>query len=232
MINLSGKISLLIHLKMSGQLILQEESKNGKRERFVGGHPTTDMYSQLPNNSTRVIFEFSDRSKLFFNDQRKFGWIKIGDPISNFGNLISGLGPEPLEKDFTWQILKKNLLKHKTMPIKVAIMDQSVISGVGNIYANEACFDAKLDPRVKVSQLTDAQYQKLHTGIIRCLKDGIKHGGSTMAHFVNDKGQKGYFLDYAHVYWRNGEKCKICGTNIKKVQLAGRGTYYCPNCQS
>lgn len=219
------KISLLIHLKMSGQLVYD----NGKR--FVGGHPTPDMVDAMPNNHTRVIFSFSDGSHLYFNDQRKFGWVRVvGEQVRDDSSL-KNLGPEPLEKDFTWHVLKQNLLKHKSMLVKVAIMDQTVVAGVGNIYANEACFDAKIDPRTKVGSLTDGQFKSLYKGVIRSLKDGIKYGGASRAHFVDSEGHKGYFLDYAYVYGRDKHKCKVCKTEIKKIQLGGRGTYFCPTCQ-
>jgi len=219
------KVTLLFHMKMSGQLIYEDE------KRFIGGHPTEDMLGVMPNPHTRVIFTFSNGSHLYFNDQRKFGWIKFGNLTSDFGYLMSGLGPEPLEKDFTWQVLKQNLLKHPKMPVKVAIMDQSVVSGVGNIYANEACFNAGIDPRKKVTELSAEEFKSLHRGVIRSLRDGIKYGGSTKVHFVDPEGHKGYFLDYAFVYWRDKHPCKVCGTEIKKISLGGRGTYLCPHCQ-
>ncbi len=220
------EITLLFHLKMTGQVIYDD----GKR--FVGGHPTPDMRNSMPNSHTRVIFEFSDGSHLYFNDQRRFGWIRIVDRQQVTGDSsLKNLGPEPLEKEFSWQILKQNLLKHKKTPVKVAIMDQSVVSGVGNIYSNEACFDAKIDPRIKVKDLTDEQFKRLHRGIVVSLKDGIKHGGSSRAHFVDAEGRKGYFLDYAFVYGRDEHPCKVCKTEIKKITLGDRGTYYCPKCQ-
>lgn len=221
-----GKITLLFHLKMSGQLIFDD----GKR--FIGGHPTLDMIGQMPNSHTRVIFSFTNGDHLYFNDQRRFGWVRIvnSDQVTGDSSL-KNLGPEPLEKGFTWQILKENLLKHKSQPVKVAIMDQTVVSGVGNIYANEACFDTKLDPRTKVKDLTDLQFKKLHAGIIKSLETGIKYGGSTRVHFVDPEGHKGYFLDYAYVYWKDKHPCKVCKTEIRKIQLGGRGTYFCPKCQ-
>lgn len=217
-------ITLLFHLKMTGQLIWEDG------ERFIGGHPTEDMMGKMPNLHTRVIFSFSDGSHLYFNDQRKFGWIKI---IQNSVRQLAdqNLGPEPLEKDFTWEIMKNNLLKHKSMSVKVAIMDQSVVSGVGNIYSNEACFNSRLDPRTKINNLSDLQFKRLHLGIVKALKDGIKYGGSTRAHFVDPEGHKGYFLDYAFVYGRDSHPCKVCKTEIKKISLGGRGTYFCPKCQ-
>lgn len=225
-IDITGNLTLLFHLKMSGQLVFNGNSK------FIGGHPTEDMTGDMPNKHTRVIFSFSDGSHLFFNDQRKFGWIKIVNRKSLIVNrLFEKLGPEPLEKSFTWQILKSNLLNHKSQSVKAAIMDQSVVSGIGNIYANEACFDTGINPATLVSQLSDEQFKKLYYGIVKSLKDGIKFGGSTRANFVDSEGQKGYYLDYAYCYGRNRQKCKMCGTQIKKISLGGRGTYFCPNCQ-
>lgn len=227
-IDLSGGKSLLFHLKMSGQMIYLD----GK-EIFAGGHPTQDMKDEMPNKSTRVVFTFSDGSKLFFNDQRKFGWIKVvnTDKISD-DTFYKGLGPEPLDQSFTSKVLQDRLQKHKNWPIKVAIMDQSTVAGIGNIYAAEACFDAKIDPRMKVSELKDVDFDRLNKAIVRSIQDGIKYGGSSRANFVNAEGEKGLFLDYAYVYNRKGAPCKICKTPIKKLELAGRGTYYCPNCQN
>lgn len=225
-IDLTGNQTLLFHLKMTGQLIWVGKS------RFIGGHPTIDMVGPLPTSSTRVIFSFSDGSHLYFNDQRRFGWVKVVDSKQvTVDSLFKNFGPEPLEKEFSWEVLKNNLLKHKSMPIKVAIMDQVVVSGVGNIYSNEACFDAKIDPRTKVGELDDKQFQALHKGIVKSLQDGIKHGGSSRAHFVDAEGHRGYFLDYAFVYGRDKHPCKVCKSEIKKVQLGARGTYFCPNCQ-
>ncbi|MDD5416326.1 MAG: bifunctional DNA-formamidopyrimidine glycosylase/DNA-(apurinic or apyrimidinic site) lyase [Candidatus Daviesbacteria bacterium] len=227
--------TILFHLKMTGQLIYED----GKR--MIGGHPTEDMLGKMPNPHTRVIFSFSDGSHLYFNDQRKFGWVRVSDKQSlrsvdlrgkvTSDKLFKNLGPEPLEKEFTWQALKQNLLKHRRMPVKVAIMDQSVLSGVGNIYSNEACFNAKIDPRKKVGDMKDREFKALHDGIIKALKDGIAHGGSTRAHFVDPEGHKGYFLDYAKVYGKGGYLCQGCKGKVKKITLGGRGTYFCPKCQ-
>lgn len=225
-------VILLIHLKMTGQLIWQGGSGKGKGERMIGGHPTPDMVGPMPNSHTRVIFSFSDGSHLYFNDQRRFGWIRVVNSGQVTGDSsLKNLGPEPLERDFTWEILKQNLLKHRSMPVKVAIMDQTVVSGVGNIYANEACFNAKLDPRTKVGDMGDKEFKAIHKGAIRALREGIKYGGSTRAHFVDAEGHKGYFLDYVFVYGRDRHPCKVCKTEIKKITLGGRGTYFCPSCQ-
>ncbi len=225
--DLSGNVSLLFHLKMSGQLVWEGNSK------FIGGHPTEDMLGQMPNPHTRVIFSFVDGSHLYFNDQRRFGWVRVvASQQMARESVLKNLGPEPLDKGFAWQVLKQNLLKHKTQPVKVAIMDQSVVAGVGNIYANEACFNARLDPRTKVGNMSDDQFKRLYTGIVKALQDGLKYGGSTRVHFVDAEGRKGYFLDYANVYWKEGYPCKSCPGKVKKITLAGRGTYFCPSCQT
>lgn len=225
-IELDNDQVLLIHLKMSGQLIFD----NGKR--LIGGHPTEDMLDKMPNAHTRVIFSFTDGSHLYFNDQRKFGWVKVVEKSKiNEQKILEQLGPEPLTKEFTWEVLKQNLLKHPSMPVKVAIMDQSVVSGVGNIYANEACFLAGLDPRNKVSHLSDGQFKKLYYGIVQALKAGIKYGGSTRVNFTNPQGEKGYFLNYANVYEKEDYPCKGCNSKVKKIRLGSRGTYFCPGCQ-
>ncbi len=226
-IDLSGDLILLFHLKMTGQLVWMK-SEN----RFVGGHPTSDMLGNLPNSHTRVIFEFSDGSKLYFNDQRRFGWIKMSSKLEfRSEKFFEKLGPEPLEKGFSQKILKENLLKHLSMPIKVAIMDQTVVAGVGNIYASEALFLAQIHPGKKVGLLSDLEIKKLHKGIIKSLQDGIAYRGSTMTHFKDTEGKKGDFLSHAFVYRREGQKCKKCKLTIKKFKIAGRGTYFCPNCQ-
>lgn len=232
----SPLVTILFHLKMTGQLIYDDGKKpalpDGSRGRIVGGHPTADMRNKMPNSHTRVVFTFSDNSHLYFNDQRRFGWVKIVDRQQILdSSLFKDLGPEPLEKGFNWQILKLNLLRHKSMPVKVSLMNPKVVAGIGNIYASEACFKAGIDPRVKSVSLTDQQFQVLCKAIVEVLKKGIKYGGSTRAHFVDSEGRKGYFLDYAFVYGKDKHPCKVCKTEIKKIQLAGRGTFFCSNCQ-
>ena len=246
-IDLDSK-TLLVHLKMSGQLILvshgprvkdqekfisgPKQKKENTENRFIGGHPTQDMSGQMPNKSTRVIFTFSDNSKLYFNDQRKFGWIKVVSQGSGvIDQVLGNLGPEPLDKEFTQKILKIHLQKHKSLPIKVALMDQQTIAGIGNIYASESLFNDGINPQKIVSKLTDNEISRLHRGIITALKNSIKYGGSSRTHFVNADGEKGVFLDFAYVYQRAKKPCKICQAPIAQIKQAGRSTFFCPNCQ-
>ncbi len=232
---MTNDTTLLFHLKMSGQIIYQPVTSYQKpATRFSGGHPTQDMLGQMPNKSTRVIIYFNDYSKLYFNDQRKFGWIKVverekGKAIRE--KFLDKLGPEPLEKEFTVEVLNSQLQKRKNQPVKVAILDQEVVAGVGNIYAAEAVFLAKLDPRKKVKDLTEEDFTRLHQGIVKSLSLGVKYKGSSSVHFVNEEGQRGYFLDYAYVYGRENLPCKICQTILTKIKLGGRGTVFCEVCQ-
>ncbi len=229
--NSSQILTILFHLKMSGQVIFVGK-QGAKKGGFSLGHPTTDMFDEMPNKSTRVIFEFSNGSKVYFNDQRKFGWVKVIKRAEIEGlKTFQELGPEPLEGSFSWKILKECLLKHKNIVIKVALLDQKTIAGVGNIYASEALFIAKIDPRRIVSTLSDNDFQKLHAGIIESLQKSIEEGGSSRTHYVNVEGKRGSYLDFAFVYNRKDGICRICRSRIKKITLGGRGTFYCELCQ-
>jgi formamidopyrimidine-DNA glycosylase len=219
---------LLVHLKMSGQLILIPA---GAGSKFIGGHPTRDMFGDLPNKTTRIIFNLSDGSKLFFNDQRKFGWVRMESGKAEGIKLLSSMGPEPLEESFAWETLKINLLRRKNTSVKVTLLDQRLVAGVGNIYACEACFIAGIHPKKRIVSLSDQEFRNLFKAIREALKRGIKYGGSSKTHFINPAGKKGLFLDHAFVYGREGFPCKNCGSEIKKIKLGGRGTFFCPTCQ-
>jgi formamidopyrimidine-DNA glycosylase len=227
LIELSTKYSLIIHLKMTGQLVFR-----GKNERFGAGHPSSSLVGELPDRSTRVTFEFSDSTKLFFNDQRKFGWARLLPtaevPMLDFFKKV---GPEPLAADFTWQNMKERLLKRKNTSVKAALLDQSVIAGVGNIYADESLWGAKIHPSTLVRSLSDANFKLLHTSLRDILELSISKGGSTDQHYVDAEGKRGKYLTFANVFRREGQPCSRCGTIIIKTRVAGRGTHICPFCQ-
>jgi formamidopyrimidine-DNA glycosylase len=227
LIALSNRYSLVIHLKMTGQLVFQ-----GQTVRFGAGHPTDSLVGQLPDKSTRIIFSFVDGSRLFFNDQRKFGWIRLLPTleIPNI-NFIQKLGPEPLEPEFTWQIFKHQLQRRVKSNIKAVLLDQTVIAGVGNIYADESLWEAKIHPETLVNQLTDKHIQTLQLSLVKILQIGIDKGGSTDRNYVDAEGRKGSYLQFAKVFRRNGQACPRCGTEIIKIRVAGRGTHLCPHCQ-
>lgn len=225
-VDLSSEYSLLIHLKMTGQIVFRGE------ENWGAGHPNDSFLGQLPDRSTRVIFTLSDGNMLFFNDQRKFGWIKLY-PTMSIDDLpeITKLGPEPLIGDPTEEFIRR-IRRHPRIAVKAAILDQTTIAGVGNIYADESLWRAQLHPQTKVGQLEDDDLKKLLTCIQEVMNTSITAGGSTARNYVKADGSKGDYLDkFAAVYNRASLPCFRCGREIIKIKVAGRGTHYCPYCQ-
>lgn len=227
LVALSTKYSLVIHLKMTGQLVFR-----GKGVRFGAGHPSNSLVGELPDRSTRVTFEFTDGSRLFFNDQRKFGWVRLM-PTTEIVNLdfFKKVGPEPLGAEFTWQDMRERLQRRKNTSIKAALLDQSVIAGVGNIYADESLWGAKIHPSTLVRDLPVTKFKLLHTALRDVLELSISKGGSTDQHYVDAEGKRGKYLTFANVFRKEGLPCPRCGTTIIKTRVAGRGTHLCPKCQ-
>lgn len=225
-IGLSSGYSMLVHLKMTGQLVYV-----GK-ERFGAGHPSNSLVDKLPDKSTRVIFNFIDGSNLYFNDQRKFGWIKLIPTIDiiNFP-FIAKLGPEPLDNKFTYREFHERLKKRQNSVIKAALLDQTVIAGVGNIYADESLWGAKIHPQTRVKDLSIEQIKLLFDDLVYVLQLSIDKGGSSNRNYVNAEGQRGSFTDFARVFRRENQPCPRCGEIIIKIRTAGRGTHLCPVCQ-
>lgn len=224
-------LHLLIHLKMTGQLIYRKGQPACRQAGFGGGHPVPPFEAPVPNKYTYITFDLSDGSTLYYNDLRQFGWIKIvtSDKLKK---ELAGFGPEPLSKDFSIEQLKSNLLKHKRLKIKPTLMDQSVVAGLGNIYAAEACFQAGLRPDRKIETLSDKDFQNLYSAIKKVLPLAIKYKGTSADAYVTLEGKKGGYASKLWVYGREGELCpKKCGGKVKKVMMAGRGTYFCSNCQ-
>jgi len=227
MIDLSTNYTLVIHLKMTGQLVFVDSTS-----RFGAGHPNDSLVGNLPDKSTRVIITFSDESHLFFNDQRKFGWVRL-IPTAEVPNLpfMLKVGPEPLEPDFTAKQFIARFKKRPRTSIKAAILDQSVIAGVGNIYADESLWGAKIHPARKVESVTDAELTELYSQVRYVMNLSIEKGGSTNRNYVNAEGKKGSYMDFARVFRREGLQCPRCGDEIVKIRVAGRGTHICLTCQ-
>jgi formamidopyrimidine-DNA glycosylase len=225
-LDLDRGLSLVFHLKLTGQIIFQDGV------RIAGGHPVPPLNTPVPNSTTHIIFSFKSGAKLYFNDLRKFGWVKFLE-TGEVGNLPAMIeyGPEPLSPEFTLDYLKSVLKKRPRMPIKQVLMDQKLIAGIGNIYAAESLFLAKIRPQRKAGEVTEEEAKRLYESILEALKVAIAHRGSSSATFVGGTGERGMHLDYAYVYNRESEPCKVCKTPIKKERLGGRGTYYCPHCQ-
>jgi len=225
-IKLSGPLDLLIHLKMTGQLIYQPQI--GKI--VVGGHPQPGGLINLPNSFTRVILSFTNDSKLFFNDLRKFGWIRLADD-KTIKTLFAKNGPEPLSKDFSLLVFQQILARFPRRPIKQILLDQTLIAGLGNIYVDEACFNAKILPTRKTSTLKPKEITKLHQAIIAILKLSISKKGTSSRNYVRADGSQGGFVPYLNVYGRSKETCKVCKQPIQKIKFVGRGTHFCKYCQ-
>ena len=227
LIELSSKYSLVIHLKMTGQLVFASSS-----ERFGAGHPNDSLVGRLPDKSTRVTITFTDGSRLFFNDQRKFGWMRL-IPTAEVVNLdfFKKVGPEPLSDDFDWHALRERLLRRKNTNIKAALLDQTVVAGVGNIYADEALWGAKLHPSTLVRDISAPKFHKLYDELVYVLRLSIEKGGSSDRNYVNAEGKRGSYISFARVFRREGQPCPRCGNIIEKTRVAGRGTHICPHCQ-
>jgi formamidopyrimidine-DNA glycosylase len=222
-IELSGNYSLVIHLRMTGQLVFR-----GK-EVFGAGHPSKSLVNELPDKSTRVIIDFNDKSKLFFNDQRKFGWMRLLPSLEVPEiDFLKTVGPEPLEDDFTVEKFIERLKTRKNSAIKAVLLDQKVLAGVGNIYADESLWMSKIHPLTPVSKIPRTKLVALHGDLLAVLRLSIEKGGSTDRNYVNSEGKKGSYLSFANVFRKQGQPCPRCGTTIVKIRAAGRGTHICP----
>jgi len=226
MIDLSTNYTLVTHLKMTGQLVYRGEKV------FGAGHPTDSLIGELPDKSTRVTLQFTDESKLFFNDQRKFGWMKL-IPTDEVAELpfMQKVGPEPLDDYFTPKQFTERFTRRSRTSIKAALLDQTVIAGVGNIYADESLWGAKIHPQRQVNTITPAESEALYIELRLVMNLAIDKGGSTDKNYVNAEGKRGSYMDFARVFRREGLACPRCGTTIIKLKVAGRGTHICPHCQ-
>lgn len=203
-----------VHLRMSGQLLWVSS------DTPVGKH-------------TRVRFFFANNSELRFVDQRTFGRIWWVPPETSPESIIPGLqklGPEPLGEHFTPQYLQQQLQKRRR-PIKTALLDQQIIAGLGNIYADEALFVAGIHPTTLCCDLTSDACQRLPQAIEKILQKAIDAGGTTFSSFLNTEGVNGNYSGVAWVYGRTGEPCRCCQTPIERLKLTGRSCHFCPQCQ-
>lgn len=204
---------LAFHLKLNGQLLVRRAS-------------------DPPDKYVHLTF-FLDRGwELRFAELRKFGWVKLVKNKEELKVLDGDLGPEPLGDDFSLKYFQKVLGK-TARAIKIVLMDQKIIAGVGNIYAAEALFYAGIDPQRPAKGLTEEEVKRLHQKVIWVLKQGIKYEGATDrdAAYRQVTGEPGHYQEHFAVYAKAGEKCHKCGGKVKRINLGGRGTYFCPKCQ-
>ncbi len=228
MIDLDTQYSLVIHLKMTGQLIFRGV------QSFAGGHPNDSLIGELPDRSTRVQVDFVDGSRLFFNDQRKFGWVKLlpTDEVKNLP-FMQKVGPEPLDPQTRAEDFIQRIRRRQNSMIKPAFLDQAVIAGVGNIYADEALWAAQIHPQTRVKNVSDQQLNTLFNELRQILQLSIDQGGSTDKNYVDAEGRKGNYLTFAHVFRREGQAChRHPDQEIIKLKVGGRGTHVCPVCQA
>jgi len=224
----TGDRRLLIHLKMTGQLIFVEKEGN---DRVVGGHPSGDWVGQLPSTHTRIIVRFEDGARLYFNDMRVFGWWRV---VSGKELMIlrGQLPPDVVDKGFGVEYLG-GVLGKSTRAVKLVILDQAKMGGMGNIYANDALWLAQIDPFKPAKDLGKQEVEKLHEAMVKVLKKGIELGGASYSNYVDIAGMGGKYQEHFLAYGREGERClkKGCGSVMVKAKLGGRGTYWCPKCQ-
>ena len=234
-IKLANQQCLLIHLKMTGQLIYEPHgtgSADHWQDRVVGGHPTADYLAELPSSHTRVVFHLKPEGVLYFNDQRRFGWVKLW-PCSQLQQLpfLQKLGPEPFDISLSeW----KKFLSASRQPVKIKIMDQHKVAGIGNIYANDGLWLAQIDPHRPANSLSATEAERLLKAVREVLRQGIKYGGATAADgkYLDLRGLGGKYQEHFKVYQRDGQPCLRQDQGIiAKDMLGNRGTYWCPVCQ-
>ena len=216
---------LLIHLKMTGQLIWQKGS-----QKIMGGHYEPHQKNEFPNKYSHVIFDFEDGGQLFYNDLRQFGYLKIVEE-KELAEIRGKYGIEPGTENYTWENFRGILVKRHRMILKAFLLNQQIIAGLGNIYVDEACFRSRILPERKVGSLSDKEAELLFRNIREIIAEAVEMGGTTFRNYRDALGGKGNFTDKLQVYGLEKTPCQICGTPIEKIKLAGRGTHFCPKCQ-
>lgn len=208
-LKLSNAGAILIHLKMSGQLLYEGEIRK----------------------HARAVFYFSDGTKLVFNDMRKFGYFKFL-PQNKLNQFFEDkFGPEPLLSEFNLDKFNMIIKQKPNSRIKNFLLDQKNIAGIGNIYADEALFEAKITPTRRVRTLNKNEIKKLHKAIKNVLNNAIKHKGTSFQLYRDSAGKKGKFVRLLKVYQREGKKCYFCSGTVKRIKLGSRSAYFCPKCQ-
>lgn len=241
LIELVNGYTIAAHVKMTGQFIYKETNgtKGTEETTSKNFHPKLALPAELPHKHTHVIFTVKSReskaknegsSSLFYNDIRKFGWmqvVKTEDALSL--PFFKALGREPLSDLSLAQFAA--LIVSSKAPIKSVLMDQRKIAGVGNIYANEALFLAKIAPTRTAQSLTKKETQALYEAILAVLRKGLAFGGASDNTYLNVEGGQGTFQQHFQVYGKQGMPCPVCGTTLQRIVVGGRGTFYCPQCQ-
>ncbi|MEX0621983.1 MAG: bifunctional DNA-formamidopyrimidine glycosylase/DNA-(apurinic or apyrimidinic site) lyase [Candidatus Woykebacteria bacterium] len=203
--------TIALHLKLSGQLILRK--------------PTDS-----PDRFTHIVLELDNGKELRFNDLRKFGFMRVVENKKELEKLLAEFGPEPFTPEFTFEKFKESIGK-SSRAIKTVIMDQSKIAGVGNIYADEALWRAKIHPEKPSNKLGDKQLKDLFEAILFVLKQGVEDRGTSVDQYLDAYGDEGEHARNLKVFRQDKRPCPRCGSIIKKIKVGGRGTHLCPKCQ-
>jgi formamidopyrimidine-DNA glycosylase len=226
-----GKI-IIAHLKMSGQFVYSPfEALAKKGKLIIGGHPIELSETKLPNKHSHIIFKLSN-GVLYYNDTRMFGYVLYYPDIKTFEaeNHFAMYGVEPLSPKFSPKYFFESL-KNKKGKIKAVLMDQKIVTGLGNIYADESLFEAKIRPDRQALSISKKEAEELHKAIIRILKRAIKVGGSSVATYRLLDNTRGNYAREHKVYGKDGEGCLNCKKPLTKIIVAGRTTIFCENCQ-
>jgi formamidopyrimidine-DNA glycosylase len=210
--------SLLVHLGMTGQVFYVSQ-----------GQPRPSDLPQLPDKHTHLTLKLNEGATLYFRDVRMFGRFALLDDDEE-KTLFAKLGPEPLGPSFTAKLLFDSLQK-RSASIKAVLLNQTVVAGLGNIYADEALFRAGILPQTSAGKISWEQTKILHRSIRRVLKEAVYRGGTSISDYLDPRHRKGTFQLVLGVYGREGKPCLNCGTPIKKDTVAQRGTHWCPHCQ-
>ena len=222
-----GKI-ILAHLKMSGQFVYKDKNK---RKTVMGGHPIEVSEYKLPNKHSHIIFEL-ERGTLYYNDTRMFGYLLYykNEGALDAENYFASYGLEPLAKNFTSKYFWDSL-KEKNGKIKSVLMDQKIVTGLGNIYVDESLFEARIRPDRRASSLSKSEIEKLYKAIKRIMERAIKVGGSSVATYRLLDNTRGNYAREHKVYGKAGKMCITCGKPLQKIIIGGRTTIFCSRCQ-
>ncbi|MEI6728086.1 MAG: DNA-formamidopyrimidine glycosylase [bacterium] len=222
---------ILVHLKMTGQLVYKGKSGTDKQISVSGGHPIELSENSLPNKHTYVIFNL-EHGTLYYNDVRQFGYLLYFTDKKTLESQkhFDGLGAEPLDKGFDFELFYEKL-KAKSGILKKVFLDQTVVVGLGNIYADEVCFDAMVKPLRSINSLKKSEIKALYESIVKILPKAVAMGGSSVSNYLLADGSKGNYAREHKVYGRAGQVCLRCGKTLQKTVLGGRTTVFCDNCQ-
>jgi formamidopyrimidine-DNA glycosylase len=208
--HLSGGLWLIVHLRMTGALLHRDGRARASADRYV-----------------RAVLALDDGSELRYADLRKLGTLRLVDDPQD---VVGRLGPEPLSARFTTAALRRAIGKRRA-PIKAVLMDQRALAGLGNIYADEALFAARIHPLRRADTLSEAEIGRLHRSIRRVLRQAIDNRGASFRDYVDGGGREGSHQFHVKVFRRTGRPCYVCGATIERIKVGGRSTHFCPRCQ-